>query len=261
MFKTIFCSVLLFAIVLQFQAMENPIYKLFPYDITFHLSFDQGDCIADMANGKNEPTRLGSNAQKPALCDNGLIGKGLSNGEIYYDAVGNLDLTRPGTVIAWVSPTWDSHKPEAGIEPGFTLFQGNGTGKDYSYQFIIGKMSGQPWTHGHLNAYVQYIPATIKHVNTIVFNAATAEKWPRGEWRMLVCTWNSGQVAYSINGGKSTVSSLKNIMNGKTKNFSVTSHGPIIIDEVAILNKALTDEEIEKLYQTSKQLLNSQSAE
>ena len=99
----------------------------------------------------------------------------------------NLDMTVPGTVILWVSPVnWPAEKPESGKEPGFNAFAARGSGKDFAYDYIIGKMGGQPWGHGHMNTYVQYSPAKFKHVNCIVYGAGQTGKWKNGEWRMLV---------------------------------------------------------------------------
>ena len=54
-------SVLAVALTPAFSA-ENPVFKLFPGDVTFYLSFDEENSNADMAGGKGEPAR------KSGLC-------------------------------------------------------------------------------------------------------------------------------------------------------------------------------------------------
>ena len=49
-------SVLALALTPAFSA-ENPVFKLFPGDVTFYLSFDEENSNADMAGGKGEPAR------------------------------------------------------------------------------------------------------------------------------------------------------------------------------------------------------------
>lgn len=229
------------------HAWENPACILHSDNVMFHLTFDQGDCIADMAGGNAEPS---SKKVKTAVtfADKGLFGKAMRSGECRYPAAGNLDLSKPGTVIFWVSPTWETTKPADGKEPGFTVFFAAGRAEDYEYELIMGKMKGQPWGHGHINNYVQYRPAAIKHVNCIRFNAGKTAAWPSGEWRMFACTWKPGTFTNSVNGTPSVSSNLLKMTSGTTRFFVLKSPENILLDEVVILNKTLTDEELAKIY-------------
>jgi len=229
------------------HAWENPACTLHSDNVTFHMTFDQGDCTADMAGGNADPSSQKSKIPV-TFADKGVFGKAMKSGECRYQAAGNLDLSKPGTVIFWVSPTWETVKPANGKEPGFTAFSATGRTGDYEYDFIMGKMKGQPWGHGHINNYVQYRPASIRHVNCIRFTAGKTADWPRGEWRMFACTWKPGSFTNSVNGTPSVSSNLVKMTSGTTRFFVLKSPENILLDEVVILNKALTDEELAKIY-------------
>lgn len=237
-------------------APENPVNTMFENDIIFSLNFNDGTLNADMANGKGEPKKV---KQPAKFIEKGLFGKGLADGWINYDAKQNIDLTVPGTLIYWVAPTWDSKKPANGKEPGFTAVQIRGKSKEYNYTMISGKMHGQPWGHGHFNTYVQYPGAKIKHVNCENMNVARAGIWKKGQWKMKAITWNGGKFAVSVNGSPSRSSTLKKMMIGETVYMELGVGGgkQIMIDEVTVLNRALSDVEIKKLYDATIKALGT----
>ena len=117
-------SVLALALTPAFSA-ENPVFKLFPGDVTFYLSFDEENSNADMAGGKGESARkIGT----VSYADGVFGGKSLRSGQLQFDAAKNLDLTLPGTVILWVAPeNWPAEKTEPKEkEPGFGAFYAHG---------------------------------------------------------------------------------------------------------------------------------------
>lgn len=243
-------SVLALALTPAFSA-ENPVFKLFPGDVTFYLSFDEENSNADMAGGKGEPARkIGT----VSYADGVFGGKSLRSGQLQFDAAKNLDLTLPGTVILWVAPeNWPAEKTEPKEkEPGFGAFYAHGG----SYELIIGKMGGQPWGNGHMNTYVQY-PKLKKHVNCIVYGAGVAKNWKNREWRMLACTYKGGNFTNSVNGRKPVTSVLPALMAEPTRFFRLGTTAKdsdqyrVLVDEVVILKRALSDEEIRKLYDES----------
>lgn len=229
-------------------APENPINNLFEKEITFSVNFDDGTVNADMANGKDTPMRLQSKTTKCA--PKGLFGQALLFGRIQYDAALNLDLTVPGTLIYWIAPVnWPTQKPADGKEPGFTAFYGVGQANDYRYNLISGKMRGQPWNAGHFITYVQYSSKTrIPHVTQVTYDRGRASSWKNGTWKMFAVTWGGGKFAVSIDGAPSLSASLNKLMAGKTHYFILHTDGSVMLDEVTILNRALSDNEIRKLY-------------
>lgn len=231
------------------SAGENPIYEMFPDNITFSLNFNNGTYDADMASGKNTPI---STSKDSAIEDKGLFGKGLAAGNVRFDAEKNLNLTSPGTLILWVSPlNWPEAKPENQKEPGFSAFIGKGANEQYTYNLIVSKMSGQPWGHGHINTYVQYQPFSIPHVNCVVFNSAITSKWKNGTWKMIAVTWGAGNFSTSVDNAAPKTSLLKNLMTGAMKFLQVgvsDKNYRVMVDEIVILNRTLSNEEIQKLY-------------
>lgn len=252
---SLFCMAVFTASAVFAEANPNPALKLFDENVRFYLSFDNANCNADMAEGKGEPTKLSKGAKAPEFTD-GLFGKALKKGNAVYSANLNLDLSAPGSLILWAAPTWEQTKPANGKEPGFSIFSAFAKAEKYNYSFILGKTWNQPWGHGHINAYVQYIPAKqFKHVNNMVYDMGRTSKWKANEWRMFVVTWSPGSFSNSVNGRKSKVAQLKNLMTGKTQNFNIGISGKIIVDEVVILNRALSDEEISNLYNETQKLI------
>ncbi len=241
-----FCAV---CCSLWLDAAENPVYALHPDDIAFHASFNAGDCNADMASGKAKPRRITGQA----TFANGVFGgKSLLTGKVLYDGVKNIDMSSPGTLIMWIAPVdWPAVKPVDGKEPGFMAFMAYAP----EYGFYVSKISGQPWKHGHFNAYVQY-PKNHDHVNCMILHEAITEKWKNGEWRMLAATWNNGTVTFSVNGKKSSAAPLKKLITTPTSWFMLGDMDPtgkykLCTDELVILKKALNDAEIRKLYEES----------
>ena len=226
------------------SAAENPILGLYSDDITFHVSFNDETCEADMASGKGEILRISSKEQpsyKP-----GLFGKALASGVPMYDGPGNVDPTAPGTVIAWGAPTWSSEKTEK--EPGFSIFGIHGHSEKQTYDIICGKMPNQP-KKGHLNTYVLF-PRLKKHTNCIIWNRGMVEQWPAGEWHMFAVTWGNGTITYSVDGKKSSVSELLEVLSAKPQWITIRGNS-FLVDELTILKRRLTDEEIAKLYEES----------
>lgn len=223
-------------------AAENPIYKMYSDEITFSASFTD-TMEADMANGKGEIKRVMT--KDPATYKPGMFGKAIFGVDIMYDPMGNIDTTVPGSVVVWAAPTWSSEKKPK--EPGFSLFGVHAYSKDQIYDLIFGKMSHQPWNKGHLNAYVQY-PKLKKVTSCIIWNRGMVEQWPAGQWHMFVVTWGNGTITYSVDGKKSSVSELLEVLKAKPQWFTIRANS-FMVDEVTVLNKRLTDEEIAKLYQ------------
>lgn len=224
----------------------NPVLDLFENDIIFSLNFDDGTMNADMANGKGEPKKIET---KPEFTEKGLFGKALVKGWAHYDAVQNIDLTIPGSLVYWVAPTgWPTKRPANGKEPGYTALQIRGRSDSYNYTMISGKMYGQPWRHGIFNTYVQYPGAKIKHVNCLAYGKAAAQGWKNGVWKMVAVTWGGGKFNIYINGEPMRPSSLKKLMTGKMVFMQLGVRGLVKVDEYTIFNRPLTDAELKKLY-------------
>ncbi len=252
--KTILFLAAFLAGVILDAAPENPVYKMFSKDITFALNFDNGTCEADLASGKSAPL---NDVSRAVIAENGLFGKGLARGTIKFDAKKNADLLRPGTIILWLCPlNWPEKKPADGIEPGFYAMLCSARTPDYDYSLVISKIRGQQWGQGHFNTYIQYYVEKNKPMECLIYGRARASLWKNGEWKMIAVTWNSGNFAASVNGSKSTSAAQDKIFRGEMTVLQIgveEKNYRVMVDEVTILNRALSDGEIKKLYDATVQ--------
>ncbi|OQA82975.1 MAG: hypothetical protein BWY31_02970 [Lentisphaerae bacterium ADurb.Bin242] len=247
--KFCFLCGLLTLLSVRTAAQENPVYKLFPSSVLFHVSFDNETGEAEFASGRSEPVGKTSGV---AYKEGVFGGKALASGEFRYEALKNLDFTRPGSILCWISATdWPSEKPQDGKEPGFKVF--HAYGKDY--EFIMGKMGGQPKGVAHMNFYFQYPPPR-KPSCCINFNTAAFRP---DEWKMLVASWSPETLSNSVN--SRTETGGKPLIKTPTASFVIGSSGeknpkyPVLVDEVVILNRALSAEEVKTIYEESLKLL------
>lgn len=225
-------------------AAENPIYDMYSDEITFSVSYTD-TLEADMANGKGEVRRI---MEEGATYQDGMFGKAVNGGVFMYFSEDNVDLTVPGSAVVWGAPKW---KPDVTPkEPGFSLFGVHCHNEKQTFDLICGKMPNQPWKKGHLNAYVQY-PRLKKVTSCIIWNQGMVYQWPAGEWHMFVVTWGNGTITYSVDGQKSSVSELLEVLAAPAEWFTIRANS-FVIDEVTFLNKRLSDEEIAKLYEAGK---------
>ena len=246
--KSIVLSGLL-ALGLAGNAVENPVYKLFPQDILFHVSFDEGKAEPEMASGKAELLKTG----KELVYGGGVFGgKALMGGRAFYSGLKNLDFSAPGTIVCWVSPVgWTEALNVKGKGRSYTAFQAYGDG----YQFIMGKMGGQPKGVQHMNFYFYYPPS--KAVSCVNFNTAGFKK--PGEWKMLVATWDSGTFTTTVNTKQATAK--KDVITTAPHRFAIGNSDdpkpefPLLVDEVVILKRALSPKEINALYEESVKLI------
>jgi|GEM_PF-1262787 len=232
---------------------NNPVLDKHSDDVTFYVNFDAGPNAA-LSTGAGAPFRSMGKVDYA----NGLSGKALRLGHLFYKGAQNLDLAASGTLIYWVAPEKAVKTPPPnGKEPGFiaTCFSG---GK-YTYSLFSGKMGGQPWKKAPLNSYVQYAHhLKIKHVNCLTrtnkfFNISD---WNPGDWKMFAVTWTPGKFSASFNGEAMTHSTLKVPMTGTSDEIRLgfgkdAFFGQMLLDEVIILKKALSEQEIKEIYDLS----------
>ncbi len=227
-------------------AAENPVCTLYPSDIRFYASFNDSTMEPDLASGDAVPTLV----QGPPEFTEGVSGKGLALGRAFFRAPRNFELKTPGSVIFWVSPVnWPD---KAAKEPGFTAFSGWTVKR--AEVLTAGKSVNQPWGKSGLNAYMQFPK---NHVNCSLMFKGNAKDWKNGRWHMLVLTWRPAGFSYSVDGGKSQFSYLKTPVGTDSEGFYFGISGKkepctVAMDEFVILGRALSDDEIAKLYEESR---------
>lgn len=233
-----------------FAYAENPVLKLHPSNVTFYVSFDKGTPEADMASGESMPEKSKAAYQYgPGVFEK----KALRSGTAKYPAAENIDFTKPGTIICWVAPVgWTMEKNEKQKGYGWSVFHAHGK----NYQYIMGKMPGQPTYAQHMNFYFYYPPS--KAVNCVNFNSA-GFAYP-GEWKMLTAAWDANSAVTCVN--KKYIVGKKNVIRSNVNTFSVgpfcNKNFPMLVDEIVVLDKALSKEEITKIYEESLKLISAQ---
>lgn len=248
--KKMLLAVLLGAGLCGLYAAENPALELFGDDITFYVSFDEGNGTADLADGSEKPVPIGS----VTYADGVFGGKALRTGLFQYQGAGNADLSRAGTIVLWLTPeNWPAERPDAQAkEPGFNAFHAVAS----DYQFLVSKIKGQPWGHGHINTYV--LNGT-KHVNCIVFGGG--KNWKNGEWRMIACTYSGGNISCSVNAGRTSASVLTRLMTQPPRVFNIGTERDenaqyrVLVDEVVVFKRVLTEAELRQLYDASCKIM------
>lgn len=218
----------------------NPILGKYAENITFYLNFDEGNYIPAMAKGQQ--TNRGEDGI--ATFEKGLFGKCLRTGRPNYYSDGNLDMSAPGTLIVWVSP-WQWKQIEV---------------EDYFWPFIaftdtskiqLGRMRGA-WGSTRIYAYLT-APDKKNNLN-LGFGGGSGKDWKSGEWHMLVLTWTPESIGLSVDGSKLVEQSIAQPLGSKPGFFFIGAAATekevqLLQDEVTILNKKLSDDEIKSLYE------------
>ena len=256
--KNIFSNtviLLLAGIASVYAEFNNPVLDKHADDVTFYVNFDETP-NAVLSAGEGTPFR---STGTPDFVP-GVSGKALRRGMLHYRGGENADLAASGTLIYLVAPEATmTEKPENGKEPGFLAVAM--TGGEGSYTLFSGKMGGQPWGKAPLNSYVQYAHGSkIPHVNCVIDERLKAETWKPGEWQMIAVTWKPGSFAASLNGGNMQYSALQAPMTGTCGEIRLgfgkaEIPAQVILDEVVILNKELTQQQLKEIYDLFKKQL------
>ena len=232
--------------VVALAASENPIFRMFPEELTYMQSFDDGTLVPEVGVVKK--------VQDPSTCkfaDGGVFGKCLAAGDVAYpNAAGGeplMDTRAPGTLICWVRYL---EEPKKGEWTGFQFFLAglNGPGEPKKTLYFM-KLNDRAMSflYERYNAEGKRFP---KSASSGVLFA----DWPKGRWRMLAATWGGGELGISQNGSPFVKMAYDEPL-GEHKG-DVRIRAPFLrekgrfyqVDEVAVLNRKLTDGEIRALY-------------
>lgn len=221
-------------------AAVNPLLTLFPGDLVFLQTFDDGSLLPQVgapAKSWREP---------PAeFAADGVIGQCLAAGGARFseDAFGApiLDTTGSGTMVCWVRYV---EEVAPGAVPPIFFFSAHLAQSPKPGKLLCFKQGNDPDMVAMHESYT---------ADRRVAAGARAEssygKWPRGEWRMVAMSWTPEKIGISLNG-----SSFAEVPHdraiGRATGFAfvappVKGAGRFYqIDECAILSRKLTDAEI-----------------
>ncbi len=219
----------------------NPILNDYGSNVTFYLSFNEDKLTPEIAQG--DP-KLRSKKQNVKF-SKGLFGKALSSGRIQFNGEKNVDLSKPGTIVIWVSPqNWKKVIKEPYIIP----FVGH---RNTGYNLLLGRQ-GCKWGKSRIYAYA-YFAGKKKNIFLPFYGQGGGHIWENGKWYMLALSWDPTNIYLTVNDGK-TVSKMITAPLGLTFNFFTLQvakgEAPkLLVDEFVVLNKQLSNEELIKIYQ------------
>ena len=220
-------------------AAVNPLLTLFPGDLVFLQTFDDGSLLPQVgvpATSWREP---------PAeFADGGVIGRCLAAGGARFseDAFGApiLDTTGSGTMVCWVRYVGEV---SSDAEPPIFFFTAHLAQTPKPGRLLCFKQAGNP------DMVALYESYTDRRITAGARIESSYLKWPRGEWRMVAMSWTPEKIGISVGGSPFAEVPYGRAL-GKASSFSFAA--PAVsdkkrfyqIDECAILSRKLTDAEI-----------------
>ena len=226
---------------------DNPAIERFNPAITFYLGFEHG-LIAEMAKGRAQPTRItGQPRFQPGLYGPSVMMTAPDKtAHLWYSTLGgNVDLTRPGSLSLWISPRgWVRSDSEDYFFPA----------KVMSNHAIL-----QFGRQGRLKSRrtdIVYLWAHLGTTKERLVGGGNSLAWKNDEWHLWVMNWRSQSVEFSIDGGPLNRADTPVPFNtewdgsGHTHLF-VGAQDPTtayLIDEVLVLDRPLTQGEVQWLY-------------
>lgn len=230
-------------VLAQEATQENPVVQINPIiarlntAITFYAAFN-GQPVADLSVGRGAPTGNSNDLQWTA----GKHGQGLQakNNALIYEATGNIDFAKPGSLAVWVALGARLDR-EAPVQLGFVTIRHRGTGLALARQGGI----------KNNESLMAIVGSNINKQETrALVLSGTSKHWEENEWHLLVVNWGTDYVELSIDGGlfkRTTVNSPLYQHTGEAGSMSFAGNGtnlsPYIYDELYIFNRPLTVEE------------------
>jgi len=228
----------------------NPALPQFNQAITFYASFD-GHATADLSVGKGTPTGNAQNLEwKPGIWGQALQGR---NVNLLYNAKDNADLLRSGSLMVWIAPSDEWTDADDPVQLGFVIIHTQGKSLLLARQG--GKNNGQA-------LMAIYGPSTGDAATRALIKNGDTSHWKKDEWHLLAMNWSKGYVQLSVDGNRFTkgISPVPDAPPTDDKNQYIalagrsTEKSPYIMDELMILNRPLTDDEVKVLFQSKPHL-------
>jgi hypothetical protein len=223
----------------------NPALQQFNQAITFYASFD-GHATADLSNGKGVPTGNAQNLEwKLGVWGQALQGR---NVNLLYDATDNVDLLHSGSLMMWIAPSDEWTDADDPIQLSFAVIHDQG--KSLSLARQGGKNNGQA-------LMAIYGPQTGDAATRALIKNGDTTHWKTGEWHLLAVNWSKGYVELSMDGNRfiKGISPAPDALPTDDKSEYIalagrsTEKSPYLMDELMILNRPLTNDEVKVLFQ------------
>lgn len=233
---------------------------MFPANVVYRQSFDDGSLVPDIGRVERP--------QDPKTCEfaeGGVFGKCLAAGSVRFDRDADgepfMNTISSGTVICWVRYVMD---PPQGERTGF--------------EFLLADVDAPAGQRGRLMmlklrdcglaGLYEYFEGSKRQAKSVITTISYARSWqnpwPKGEWRMFAMTWGGGWLSISQNGADFQTCVLdRRLLPLK---YGCELRAPGIrgkdrfyqLDEFTILNRALTKDELHRLYEETMKCRNMQ---
>jgi len=224
----------------------NPALQQFNQAITFYASFD-GHAIADLSIGKGAPTGNAQNLEwKPGVWGQALQGR---NVNLIYDATDNVDLLHSGSLMVWIAPSDEWTDADEPVQLGFVIIHTQGKSLLLARQG--GKNNGQA-------LMAIFGSKTGDAATRALIQSGNTTQWKKGEWHLLAVNWSKGYVELSVDGNRFTkgISPAPTAPPTDDKSEYIalagrsTEKSPYLMDELMVLNRPLTNDEVKVLFQS-----------
>jgi len=225
----------------------NPALEQFNPAITFYASFD-GHGEADLSVGDGTPY---GNAQNLQFAK-GIYGQALAarNNTLIYHAKDNIDLSKSGSLLMWISPADDWTDADAPIQLGFASIHNQGE------TLMLARQGGKVNRQALMAIFA---PEVMNLQTRALTKNSNTTSWAKGEWHLLAMNWSKGSVELSVDGNSfiKKISASPPTPNEDTRaDLAIagnsTEKSPYLMDELMILNRPLTNDEVNLLFTASK---------
>ena len=232
--------------------VPHPVLDRFADAVTFYQNFEYGG-LAVMSVGAGRPFGQTFNqagqgtTNDPIVVESGIRGRSLKAGAWKYQAAGNLDMVRPGTLCFWIEAReWVRSKNEPTFCPLMIMCQ-----QGY---LLLGRQ-GLIVEEGVLKQGETFFLQARGGKNKLTGNLVNyhgSKSW-KNERHLFAVQWRPGRIAWSLDGGAFHSCTLsESLGQAQWFQFGVDGFLPpgqeVLLDELMILNRELTDDEVRWLF-------------
>jgi len=236
-------------------AAENPLVARFPADVLLYQSFDSGTMTPEIGYATFDAKAKNVRFEEGGVRGSCYAGTGRFNYRRKDPSVKIIDTTKPGSLVVWVKYL-DERQPirktNGQWESGFGMLQivgGNGN------TFYLMKSADCRWNMGTIKFHLQSTKPDGKIFRGGAVGYTSSYKdWKPDEWRMVAVGWTVDKMRISVNGEPFKESPLEATLGDFNGHFFLTTDEKTRLDELVVLGRGLTDEEVKSVYDEMKEL-------
>ena len=251
----ILCAVLLPADALP---AENPLLAMFGENVTLFVPFDDGTVNPSVGELAPQPSKVA-----PVIASGGMFGRRLVAGSVTFrlnrEGQEVLDTSVPGTVLCWVRTEFVPERTK--YEPALRFFIAQS--KDVKRKLYGMKRGGVLWDDwGPIETFYETFDAQGKRDFCNASYRAPITKWVPGEWRLAAVSWTPEMIGFSLDGRPFVRTTYQTALGALDGSFWWQASDCALppekrlysIDDCAVLDRNLTDDEIRRYYEAATAL-------